>query len=71
MHKPLSHLGLFPLDKASRTAQPRLQGSRERARSFLMPEAIIKSHCEGTRMEEWEEFETIVVKNLSQFVLLG
>ena len=36
-----------------------------------MPEAIIKSHCEGTRMEEWEEFETIVVKNLSQFVLLG
>ena len=35
-----------------------------------MPEAIIKSHCEGMRMEEWEEFET-TVKNLSQFVLLG
>ena len=70
MHKPLSCLGLFPLAKASHTAQPRFQGSRERARSFSMPEAIIKSHCEGMRMEEWEEFETIVVKNLSQIVLL-
>lgn len=36
-----------------------------------MPEAIIKSHCEGMRMEEWEEFETIVVKNLSQIVYSG
>ena len=69
MHKPLSHLGLFPLAKASRTAQPRLQGSRERARSFLMPEAIIKSHCEGTRMEEWEEFETIVQNHRHRFNL--
>ena len=68
MHKSLSCFGLFPLVKASHLAQPRLQGWREG--QVLMPEAI-KSHCKAMSLEEWEEFETIVVKNLPQFVLLS
>lgn len=54
--------------KASHLAQPRLQGWREG--QVLTPEAI-KSHCKGKSMEEWEEFETMVVKTLPQFVLLS